>query len=295
MKIRTFRYFVKEAVKSMRRNGLMTIASISTVALSLFILGIFTCGVVNLDNLASNLESQVEVSVYLQDNLTTPEIMDVGKKLKVMPGLTKMEFVSKQEALQRFEQRLGDQKDMLQALDGNNPLPNAYVLTFETPEQVKDTAATVTKFKGVDSVHYGQDVVEQIFKITQIIRIGGIILIVFLACATLFIISNTIRLTVFARRKEIAIMKYVGATNGFIRWPFLLEGVILGFIGAAIASACVWEFYLFVTGEVQNSLAFLPIVPIVPFFYKLAGGLFAVGILVGAVGSAISIKQYMKV
>lgn len=295
MKIRTFRYFVKEAVKSIRRNGLMTIASISTVALSLFILGIFTCGVVNLDNLASNLESQVEVSVYLQDNLTTPEIMDVGKKLKVMPGLTKMEFVSKQEALQRFEQRLGDQKDMLQALDGNNPLPNAYVLTFETPEQVKDTAATVTKFKGVDSVHYGQDVVEQIFKITQIIRIGGIILIVFLACATLFIISNTIRLTVFARRKEIAIMKYVGATNGFIRWPFLLEGVILGFIGAAIASACVWEFYLFVTGEVQNSLAFLPIVPIVPFFYKLAGGLFAVGILVGAVGSAISIKQYMKV
>lgn len=295
MKIRTFRYFVKEAVKSMRRNGLMTIASISTVALSLFILGIFTCGVVNLDNLASNLESQVEVSVYLQDNLTTPEIMDVGKKLKAMPGLTKMEFVSKQEALQRFEQRLGDQKDMLQALDGNNPLPNAYVLTFETPEQVKDTAATVTKFKGVDSVHYGQDVVEQIFKITQIIRIGGIILIVFLACATLFIISNTIRLTVFARRKEIAIMKYVGATNGFIRWPFLLEGVILGFIGAAIASACVWEFYLFVTGEVQNSLAFLPIVPIVPFFYKLAGGLFAVGILVGAVGSAISIKQYMKV
>lgn len=279
----------------MRRNGLMTIASISTVALSLFILGIFTCGVVNLDNLASNLESQVEVSVYLQDNLTTPEIMDVGKKLKVMPGLTKMEFVSKQEALQRFEQRLGDQKDMLQALDGNNPLPNAYVLTFETPEQVKDTAATVTKFKGVDSVHYGQDVVEQIFKITQIIRIGGIILIVFLACATLFIISNTIRLTVFARRKEIAIMKYVGATNGFIRWPFLLEGVILGFIGAAIASACVLEFYLFVTGEVQNSLAFLPIVPIVPFFYKLAGGLFAVGILVGAVGSAISIKQYMKV
>lgn len=295
MKIRTFRYFVKEAVKSMRRNGLMTIASISTVALSLFILGIFTCGVVNLDNLASNLESQVEVSVYLQDNLTTPEIMDVGKKLKAMPGLAKMEFVSKQEALQCFEQRLGDQKDMLQALDGNNPLPNAYVLTFETPEQVKDTAATVTKFKGVDSVHYGQDVVEQIFKITQIIRIGGIILIVFLACATLFIISNTIRLTVFARRKEIAIMKYVGATNGFIRWPFLLEGVILGFIGAAIASACVWEFYLFVTGEVQNSLAFLPIVPIVPFFYKLAGGLFAVGILVGAVGSAISIKQYMKV
>lgn len=117
----------------------------------------------------------------------------------------------------------------------------------------------------------------------------------FLAAATLFIISNTIRLTVFARRKEIAIMKYVGATNSFIRWPFMIEGMLLGFVGAIIATLCVGEFYHFITLEVEQSLAFFPLVKMFPFFYTLVGVLLGGGILVGAIGSTISLKQYMKV
>ncbi|WP_298704271.1 permease-like cell division protein FtsX [uncultured Veillonella sp.] len=295
MKLRTFRYFVKEALKSMSRNGLMTLASISTVALSLFILGVFTCGVVNLNNLASNLESQVEISVYLKDGLNQNQINNVQNKLKDMNNVKNLEFVSKDEAMKRFKERLGEQQGLVAALDGNNPLPSSFVITFENPEEVKEAAKLVTTYPEVESAHYGQDVIEQIFKITQVIRIGGIALIAFLAGATLFIISNTIRLTVFARRKEIGIMKYVGATNWFIRWPFLIEGMLLGFIGAAIAAACVWEFYHFITLEVESSLAFLPLVPMVPFFYDLTAILFGVGILVGAIGSTISLKQYMKV
>lgn len=279
----------------MRRNGLMTLASISTVALSLFILGVFTCGVMNLNNLASNLENQVEISVYLKDGLTTQQIMGVGKKLKAMPDLKKLEWVNKEEAMKRFKERLGDQAQLVDALNGNNPLPNSYILTFKNPEEVKNAAKLVSTFPEVESAHYGQDVIEQIFKVTQVIRIGGIALIVFLAGATLFIISNTIRLTVFARRKEIAIMKYVGATNWFIRWPFLIEGMMLGFVGAAIATACVWEFYHFVTVEVEQSLAFLPLIPMLPFFYNLTGILLGLGIVIGAIGSTISLKQYMKV
>ena len=148
---------------------------------------------------------------------------------------------------------------------------------------------------GVESVHYGQDVVDELFKITQIIRIGGIVLIAFLAAATLFIISNTIRLTVFARRKEIAIMKYVGATNGFIRWPFVIEGMLLGCIGGLIAVACTGEFYYFITSEIEQSLAFFPLVPMFPIFYQLAVALLIIGIFVGAIGSAISLRQYMRV
>lgn len=279
----------------MRRNGLMTLASISTVALSLFILGVFTCGVMNLNNLASNLENQVEISVYLKDGLTTQQIMGVGKKLKAMPDLKNLEWVNKEEAMKRFKERLGDQAQLVDALNGNNPLPNSYILTFKNPEEVKNAAKLVSTFPEVESAHYGQDVIEQIFKVTQVIRIGGIALIVFLAGATLFIISNTIRLTVFARRKEIAIMKYVGATNWFIRWPFLIEGMMLGFVGAAIATACVWEFYHFVTVEVEQSLAFLPLIPMLPFFYNLTGILLGLGIVIGAIGSTISLKQYMKV
>ena len=279
----------------MKRNGLMTLASISTVALSLFMLGVFLCGVINLNNMASSLENQVQLSIYLKDGLTTEQIMSVGKQIKAIPNLKKLEFVNKEQAMKEFKERLGDQQQLVNALGGVNPLPNSYVLTFDNPSDVKATAKLATTFQGVESAHYGQDIVEELFRITQVIRIGGIVLIAFLAAATLFIISNTIRLTVFARRKEIAIMKYVGATNGFIRWPFLIEGMLLGLIGAIIAVLCVGEFYHFITMEVSESLAFFPLVPMFPFFYDVAIYILGGGIVVGAIGSTISLKQYMKV
>lgn len=279
----------------MKRNGLMTLASISTVALSLFMLGVFLCGVMNLNNMASNLENQVQLSVYLKDGLTTEQIMETGKQIKAIPNLKQLEFVNKEQAMKDFKERLGEQQQLVNALDGVNPLPNSYVLTFENPEDVKTTAKLVTTFSGVESTHYGQDIIEELFRITQVIRFGGIVLIAFLAGATLFIISNTIRLTVFARRKEIAIMKYVGATNGFIRWPFLIEGMLLGLIGAIIAVACVGWLYNFITLEVARSLAFFPLVPMFPFFYDVILYLLAGGIVVGAIGSTISLRQYMKV
>jgi len=295
LKARTFRYYIKEALSSMRRNGLMTLASISTVTLSLFMLGIFIIGVANLNNLASTLENQLEISVYLKDGLNQQQVNNLSAKLKALPDLKSIEYINKEDAMKRFKERLGDQQQLVDALNGNNPLPNSYSLTFTNPSQVKATAELVSTFPEVESSHYGQDIIEQLFTITQIIRIGGIVLIVFLAGATLFIISNTIRLTVFARRKEIGIMKYVGATNSFIRWPFMIEGMMLGFIGAAIANICVWEFYLFITGVVLESLTFLPLIPMIPFLPYLVGGLFVVGVLIGAIGSTISLRQYMKV
>ena len=295
MKPRTLKYFFKEALKSMKRNGLMTLASISTVALSLFMLGVFLCGVINLNNMASSLENQVQLSIYLKDGLTTDQIMAVGKQIKAIPNLKHLEFVNKEQAMKEFKARLGDQQQLVNALGDVNPLPNSYVLTFDNPSDVKATAKLAATFQGVESTHYGQDIVEELFRITQVIRIGGIVLIGFLAAATLFIISNTIRLTVFARRKEIAIMKYVGATNGFIRWPFLIEGMLLGLVGAVIAVLCVGEFYHFITMEVSESLAFFPLVPMFPFFYDVAIYILVGGIIVGAIGSTISLKQYMKV
>ena len=279
----------------MKRNGLMTLASISTVALSLFMLGVFLCGVINLNNMASSLENQVQLSIYLKDGLTTDQIMAVGKQIKAIPNLKHLEFVNKEQAMKEFKARLGDQQQLVNALGDVNPLPNSYVLTFDNPSDVKATAKLAATFQGVESTHYGQDIVEELFRITQVIRIGGIVLIAFLAAATLFIISNTIRLTVFARRKEIAIMKYVGATNGFIRWPFLIEGMLLGLVGAVIAVLCVGEFYHFITMEVSESLAFFPLVPMFPFFYDVAIYILGGGIVVGAIGSTISLKQYMKV
>lgn len=295
MKIRTMHYFMAEACQSFWRNSFMSIASIATVALSLFILGIFMTLVANLDYFAKNLESQVEITVYLKDGLTTDQVMSVGKRLKELPDVKEITFTNKDQAMDILKERMKDQPGILEALGGKNPLPSSYTLTLNNPELVKATAVAVSDYDEVESSHYGQEIVEQLFQITTVIRWGGVALIIFLTLATLFIISNTIRLTVFARRKEIGIMKYVGATNWFIRWPFLLEGLLLGFIGGIIADIFLFQFYEFVTVTIHRSLAFLPMVSMYPFMYQLGGILLVIAMIIGAIGSTISLKRYMKV
>jgi cell division transport system permease protein len=295
MKIRTMRYFIREAFQSFRRNSFMSIASVATVTLSLFILGIFMIMAANLDYFAENLESQVQISIYLKDDLSQDQIQSVSARLKNLPDVKKITFTNKDQAMDALKERMKDQPGILNALEGKNPLPSSYEITFTNPESVKKTARIVADYPEVESTHYGQEIIEQLFRITTIIRWGGIALIIFLTLATLFIISNTIRLTVFARRKEIAIMKYVGATNWFIRWPFLLEGLILGFVGGVIADVLLAQFYEFVTVAVHSSLAFLPMVSMYPFLYHVSGVLLVISMIIGAIGSTISLKRYMKV
>lgn len=295
MKIRTIEYFIKEAVSSIRHNGLMSFASISTVALSLLILGMFLIMVLNLNNMASNLESQVQVSVYLQDGLSDVQTREIGTKITKLPGVTQVNFVDKEEAMERFKQRLGEQQSILKALDGNNPLPNAFEVKMDSPEKVKPVAQAIAQLKGVENAKYGQEVVEQLFTLTKMIRIFGVVLIGFLALAALFIISNTIRLTVFARRREIGIMKYVGATDWFIRWPFLLEGIILGFGGALVAVLLLNQTYGALIHQVYESLAFLPLIPQYPFINYISIVLLLIGTVIGALGSTISLRKFMQV
>ena len=295
MKIRTMEYFIKEAVISLKRNGLMSIASITTVALSLLILGMFLIMVLNLNNMASNLESQVQVSVYLQEGLSDVEIREVGTRITKIPGVNQVLFIDKEEAMNRFKERLGEQQSILQALDGNNPLPNAFEVKMDKPERVKPVAQIISQFKGVENAKFGQEVVEQLFSLTKMIRVFGVILIAFLALAALFIISNTIRITVFARRKEIGIMKYVGATDWFIRWPFLLEGIILGFGGALVAVVLLNRTYGALIHQVYESLAFLPLIPQYPFITNISILLLLVGTGIGALGSTISLRKFMRV
>lgn len=293
--VNSLSYFCAETFRSLRRNRFMAVASVLTVALSMFILGLFLCVVLNINHMAAYLESQVEMSVYLKDGLTTPQVMTVGSRIKALPGLVKIQFTNKDQAMENFKVQLGDQKGLLDAVNGN-PLPASYQITFTTPERLKDAANIVTSYQEVDGVQYGQDIIEQLYKVARIIRVGGMVIILFLAGAELFIISNTIRLTVFARRREIQIMKYVGATNGFIRWPFLLEGMVIGAIGSGMASLILWQGYELVAREMAEAgLVFLPLIPIWPFVLYLTGMLLIAGIAIGAIGSCISLRKYMKV
>ena len=214
MKLRTAEYFIREAILSIRRNGLMSVASVSTVAVSLLILGMFLVIVLNLNNMAAELESQVQIIVYLEDKLSDEEIRAIGTRIAQMEGVRQVMFVTKDEAMARFKERLGEQQSILDALGDVNPLPNSFEIKMADPKLVKPTAEAIKKYSGVENVRYGQEIIEQLFGLTRLVRLVGITLIVFLALAAMFIISNTIRLTVFARRREIGIMKYWGPPTG---------------------------------------------------------------------------------
>ena len=295
MKLRTTEYFVREVCISIKRSNWMSFASISTVAVSLFVLGMFLIIVLNMNRMASMLESQVQINVYLDDKLKGSEIDDLEDDLKKMQGIESVQYVSREDAIVRLRERLGDQKYLLDALGDKNPLPNAFEVTVKQPTMVETAAKAIEKFGGVESVKYGQDVVEHLFDMTRLVRIFGFTLMLLLAGATLFIISNTIRLTVFARRKEIAIMKYVGATDWFIRWPFLLEGVVLGFFGGVLASIALRSIYGLITAKVYSTLAFLPLIPQYPFVNFISLVMVLSGMGIGALGSTISLKRFLKV
>lgn len=288
-------YFWGETFRSLFRNRFMAIASVLTVTLSMFILGVFLSAVLNINHMASYLENQVEMTVYLKDGLTTDQVMGIGKYLKAQPGMKEIKFTNKDQAMKDFRERMGDQQGLLDAINGN-PLPASYQMSFQTPEQLKTAAEVVAKYQGVETVQYGKDIIEQLYKVAQVIRLSGIVLIIFLAGAELFIISNTIRLTVFARRREIQIMKYVGASNGFIRWPFLFEGMVIGFFGSGFASLILWEGYKTVVSEMAAAgLVFIPMIPLWPFMGYTTLIILAAGIVIGVMGSAISLRKYMKV
>lgn len=295
MKVRTIEYYIREVFISLRRNNWMSVASIGTVAVSLFIFGMFLMMVMNMNKLAENMESQVQINVYLLDKVDREQARDIEKDLKEIEGVETVGFVTKDEAMERFKDRLGDQKTLLDALDETNPLPDSFEVTVTNPDLVKTAAEKMEKLDGVECAKYGQDVMEHLFEITRLLRIFGFTLMLVLAFATLFIISNTIRLTVFARRKEIAIMKYVGATDWFIRWPFVMEGMVLGLFGSIIAAMVLRTAYTAMAEKVYDTLAFFPLIPEQPFLTYITIVVVISGMVVGAIGSAVSIKKFLKV
>ena len=295
MSLSTKEYFIRETYKSIRRNGFMSFASVSTVTVSLLVLGLFLLIFLNTNNLTKYLESQVQVTVYMQDSATAKDLETMGANLKKLDGVVSVKQVSKAEALQRFKERLGEQQNLLSALGTDNPFPNSFEVQVDVPSRIKDITPAIHEMPKVETARFGQEVVEHLFSLTRILRFGGIVLVLFLSLATLFIISNTIRLTVFARRKEVTIMKYVGATDWFIRWPFLMEGMTLGFWGAVFSGFFITIIYSMLLGRIYATLAFFPLLPTWPTMLYVDIFILFVGTGIGALGSYISLRKFLRV
>ncbi len=295
MSLSTKEYFIRETYKSIKRNGFMSFAAISTVTVSLVVLGMFLLIFLNTNNLAKYLESQVQITVYMQDEASPAVLEETLEKLKAIEGVEEVKEVSKEEALMRFKERLGEQENLLSALGTDNPFPNSFEVQVDVPSRIKEIEPQIHEMEYVETARFGQEVVENLFALTKILRFGGILLVIFLAFATLFIISNTIRLTVFARRKEVIIMKYVGATDWFIRWPFLLEGMTLGFLGAILANFLVNTTYGMLLNKIYSSLVFFPLLPSSPTLWYVDFFILVVGTGMGAIGSSISLHKFLRV
>lgn len=295
MRLYTLGSFVRTALRSLWRNSWMTVASVGSVVVGLLIFGIFMVAVWNLNHLAAQVESQVEITVFLQDNISSDDVSGLEQSISNIPGVLEVQFVSRDEALLRLEERFGADSELLAGLREDNPLWDTFEVRVEDAQLVSTVASTISQLTYVDDVQYGREWVEDMLKVTRLLRLAGLVLMAGLALASTFIIANTIRITVFARRREITIMKFVGATDWFIRWPFVIEGWLLGVIGAALASAIIYVGYTQVAVWLAANVPFIGLLSPQEVIRELLVLLFAIGSLLGICGSTISLRRFLRV
>lgn len=289
MKIRTMWYFTKEASIGLTRNGLMTIATVLTITLSLIVLGSFYIVIANSNYLMDMAKGVLELRVYLKED-ADPYVLQ--SKIIEYQGVKDIKYIPKEEGAKWLEKNL-KVNDLF--ITTENPLPNMISIRLRDDAKVKTLAQKVGLLDGVAEVEYGETFVEAMLIIIQIIWVLGMTLVIIIGVVVLYIIINTIRITVFARRKEIEIMKLVGATDWFIRWPFVIEGIILGLIGATISLLVLSKGYSLLIQYIKQLAPFIPLMTeqlINRQLFVLVGSL---GFFFGIIGSMMSLKKFLKV
>jgi cell division transport system permease protein len=290
-----FLYAWGEAFRSLYRNRWMSIASVGVVVVTLLMLGTFMMISLNITHITDVVKSQVEIVVYVDENAAPDQQSQLQARLTAHSELSEVRFVSREEALQRLQGQLGDLLEGYE-VDEENPLRDSYEIRTVVPESVTEIAQELEGYPAVASVYYGQGVVENLFNVTRALQLVALGLMVLLAVTAVFLIAHTIKLTVYIRSREIMIMKYVGATNWFIRWPFVLEGLTLGLLGALLPLIILFYLYqLSVDWVVANNLLFLSLLPVSAIMFELAKYLVPLGTGLGILGSSFSMGRFLKV
>ncbi|HOV27104.1 MAG TPA: permease-like cell division protein FtsX [Pseudobacteroides sp.] len=297
MKIRTTKYIIKEGIINSYRNKLMSLASIIIVTASLLVFGIFLIISVNFQHKINEMmESQLQIEVYCDANLDETQVKDIEAQIKMNSFVSNVRRVTKEEALERCKALLEEDGSILEGYDGSF-LPESFIVKINNSDNIKRVVEEFKALKGVESVGFLEDNVNQLSSISYWARFISILLLVILLSVSIFIISNTIKLTVFARRREIGIMKYIGATDWFIRLPFIVEGIIIGIVGAIISFIVTYYCYSTIESQLSNgvlgeTLEFVSINSIVLY---VIGSYSIIGTVVGGIGSGISIRKYLRV
>ncbi|HZK86365.1 MAG TPA: permease-like cell division protein FtsX [Syntrophomonas sp.] len=293
--IKNMRYFFGETVMSLWRNRLLSIATLSTVAICILILGGAVLLTLNASNFMNRLESDLEMMVFVEDSLDKAQLVNMEKEIKSLPGVKSVQFISKDQALTNLQSKFADKKYDLKQTVGDNPLPNSFEVKAENPKEVAKVAKQIFKLEGVYKVNYGQGLVERLFQITRWVRIISIIVIILLALGAVFLIATTIRLAIFSRRKEVYLMKLIGATDWFVRWPFFIEGILLGSLGALLAIILLALGYGSLVNNMQTAIFFIPLINNQRMLLEIYLALFATGAVLGSLGTFISLNRFLDV
>lgn len=297
MKFRTFTRHFREGTKNIFRNGWMTVASIGAVTTTLILVGVFLAIVFNLNEFAKNIESDVEIKVLVDLTTEQDDVLALGDKVKQIEGVEKVYFSSNDEELESLINSMGEEGRAWELFEQDNPLNHAYVVQAADPQDTERIAEEIRGYDHVYDVNFGQDIVDKLFEFNNYARIVGLVLIAALVLTAVFLISNTIKITIIARSTEISIQKLVGATNGFIRWPFFVEGLILGVLGSIIPITVVLVGYQYVYDNVasQINISFVELLPFSPFAWYLALIILLIGATIGVWGSVMSVRKFLKV
>jgi cell division transport system permease protein len=299
-------YFLGEAVSSFRRNWVMSLVAVTIIYISLLLVGSFFLTGALLNRVVTSFEQKVSINIFLKDGAASPDVETLQSEIGKDPRVDGVTYVSKDEALARFKERTKSTPELVDQLRGN-PLPASLEVKLKDPRVVKDVVASIKAMPVLsktignpadpekDDIKYGQNIVENLFKATNVVRVAVLVFVIMLLIVSLVLIGNTIRLAIYSRRKEIGIMRLVGASNWFIRTPFLLEGVFQSIIGATLAILTLIAAQAAVVPWLRDNLRFLPVTIEPGLVAQLMGLLLLTGIVIGLLGSGAAVRKYLKV
>ncbi|WHZ02347.1 permease-like cell division protein FtsX [Neobacillus sp. YX16] len=297
MKIRTLGRHARESFKSIGRNGWMTFASVSAVTVTLILVGVFFVIMMNLNKVAETIEEDVQIRVHIDVAANDEDQQKLKSAIENISEVQSVKFSSKEQELEELIKSMGEDGQAFKLFEQDNPLNDVFIVKTKKPQDTMKAAKEIGKLEYVTKAVYGKGTVEKLFNFIKASRNVGIVLIAGLFFTAVFLISNTIKITIIARRREIKIMRLVGATNNFIRWPFFLEGLWLGILGAILPiiliSIAYYNAYEYLAPKLIGN--FIQILPFSPFMYQVSGLLLLMGGLIGIWGSVMSVRKFLKV
>lgn len=294
MKARTLLRHFRESLKSLGRNGWMTFASVSAVTVTLLLVGVFVLIMMNLNKVADDLENDVEIKSFVSLEADEASVTEMETAINSMSGVESVNFSTKEDELSDLVLDFGDEFSLFEQ---SNPLLDVFYVKATEPQQTENVAKEISQLEGIEEVKYGEGKIEKLFSFLNTGRNVGLVLILALLFTAMFLISNTIRITIIARRHEIEIMKLVGATNWFVRIPFILEGMWLGLLGSIIPIGLVVALYYNITEFATPKLSgeMIQLLDFAPFIYQVSALILLMGVFIGVWGSFMSIRKFLRV